>query len=68
MAKESSQYKSFNTAMDTILRADPTQVKTSVDAEIEASKREREARGELKRGRKAKIPPSASGRASNAND
>lgn len=66
MAKESSQYKAFNTAMDTILRADLTQVKASVDAEIEASKREREARGERKRGRKTKISPSASGRVSSA--
>lgn len=40
--------------MDTILKADPAKVKAEMDAEIQASKAEREARGERKRGRKPK--------------
>lgn len=66
--KTSREFQQFNAAMGTILRADPAQVKASVDAGIEASKREREARGERKRGRKAKVQPSALGHASNAKD
>ncbi|MGA9062756.1 MAG: hypothetical protein WB341_13955 [Terracidiphilus sp.] len=42
----------FNAAMDTILRADPAKVKAEVDAEIEANRAERKAKGEHKRGRK----------------
>ena len=38
--------------MGTILKADPAKVKAAVDAEIQASKTEREAKGERKRGRK----------------
>ena len=49
-----SEYDTFNTAMATILRADPVKVKAEVDAQIQASKAEREARGERKRGRKPK--------------
>ena len=46
--KTTSEYEKFNTAMDTILKADPTKVK----AEMEAEKREREKQ------RKAKhLPP-----------
>jgi hypothetical protein len=52
--KTGHEYDAFNAAMDTILKADPVKVKASVDAGIEASKREREARGERKRGRKTK--------------
>jgi hypothetical protein len=52
--KTSKEYQAFNAAMDTILKADPAKVKAEVDAEIEASKAEREARGEGKRGRKPK--------------
>lgn len=52
--KTSAEYREFNRAMDTILKADPAKVKAEVDAEIEASKAEREARGERKRGRKPK--------------
>jgi hypothetical protein len=63
-----SEYNKFNTAMKTILRADPTKVKAAVDAEIEANTAEREARGERKRGRKAKNQPSVSVPASNAKD
>jgi hypothetical protein len=58
--KTSAEYQTFNRAMDTILKADPAKVKAEVDAEIQASKAEREARGERKRGRKAKEQPSAS--------
>jgi hypothetical protein len=52
--KTSKEYQAFDRAMDTILRADPAKVKAEVDAEIEANKAEREARGERKRGRKPK--------------
>ena len=52
--KTSSEYDAFNAAMGSILKADPAKVKAAVDAGIEASKREREARGERKRGRKPK--------------
>ena len=51
-----SELQIFNSAMDTILRADPAKVKAAVDAEIEANTAEREARGERKRGRKPKQP------------
>jgi hypothetical protein len=61
-----SEYDTFNDAMATILRADPVKVKAEVDAQIQASKAEREARGERKRGRKAKVQPSASGLVSSA--
>lgn len=57
--KPNLEYDTFNSAMDTILRADPAKVKAEAEAEIEASKRERQAKGERKRGRKAKIQPSA---------
>jgi hypothetical protein len=40
--------------VSTILKADPAKVKAAVDAEIQASKTEREAKGERKRGRKPK--------------
>jgi hypothetical protein len=45
----------FDEAMDMILRANPAGVKAEVDAEIEAHKAERDARGERKRGRKPKV-------------
>ncbi|MGA2219441.1 MAG: hypothetical protein ABSG51_15230 [Terracidiphilus sp.] len=66
--KQNSEYDTFNTAMATILRADPVKVKAEVDAQIQASKAEREARGERKRGRKPKVQPSALGHVSNAKD
>ncbi len=50
--RRSNEYSTFDKAMSTILRADPAKVKAEVDAEIETSKAEREARGERKRGRK----------------
>jgi hypothetical protein len=58
--KTNKEYHAFNAAMDTILKADPAKVKAQVDAGIEASKREREARGERKRGRKPKSTKHAS--------
>jgi hypothetical protein len=66
MAKESSQFKAFNTAMDTILRADPIKVKAGLLAQVQATTAEREARGARKRGRKAKVQPSVSGHVSSA--
>ena len=66
--KTSHEFQEFNTAMGTILKADPAKVKAAVDAKVEASVAEREARGERKRGRKAKVQSSASGHASSAND
>lgn len=66
--RTSSQFQKFDAAMGTILKADPAKVKTAMDAEIEASKREREARGERKRGRKARVQSSALGHASTAKD
>ena len=50
--KQNSEYQTFNAAMATILRAEPVKVKAEVDSQIPASKAEREARGERKRGRK----------------
>jgi hypothetical protein len=66
--KSNPEFDAFNAAMGTILKADPVKVKAEVDAQIQASKAEREARGERKRGRKAKVQPSASGRVSSAKD
>lgn len=65
--RHSGEFQEFNNAMDTILRADPAKVKAAVDAQIEATTAEREARGESKRGRKPKIT-STSAPASNAKD
>ena len=56
--KTSREFQEFNSAMDTILKADPAKVK----AEMEADK---EAREEA---RKAKRAPSASGPASSGKD
>jgi hypothetical protein len=58
--KTSVEYQTFNRAMDTILKADPVKVKAAVDAQVEANTAEREARGERKRGRKAKGQPPTS--------
>lgn len=63
-----SEYKMFNAAMSTILKADPVKVKAEVTAQIQVNKEEREARGERKRGRKVRILPSASRHASSAKD
>ena len=54
-AVKNPEFDSFNRAMDTILHADPAKVKAEVDAQIQANKAEREARGERKRGRKPKL-------------
>ena len=58
--KTSREYQTFNRAMDKILRADPVRVKAEVDAEIQVSTAEREAKGEQKRGRKPKSAKDAS--------
>jgi hypothetical protein len=58
------EFDTFNAAMDTILRADPKAVKAEMDAGIQASRVEREARGERRRGRKAKKVSSSSAPAS----
>jgi hypothetical protein len=67
---KSNEYRTFDKAMSTILRADPNAVKSAVDAEIQANTAEREARGEHKRGRKPKRKraTSALDRASGAKD
>jgi hypothetical protein len=66
--KSNPEYDAFNAAMGTILKADPAKVKAAVDAKIQGSVAEREARGERKRGRKAKVQPSASGHVASATD
>ena len=66
--KTSREFQLFNSAMGTILKADPAKVKAAVDAKVQGSVAEREARGERKRGRKAKNQPSASGHVSSAKD
>jgi hypothetical protein len=50
--RSTKEFAKFNSAMGAILKADPAKVKAAVDAEIQASKAEREAKGERKRGRK----------------
>jgi len=57
--KTSREYQAFNSAMKTILRADPTAVKDAIEREKRANAAEREAKGERKRGRKPKSSPSA---------
>jgi|HubBroStandDraft_5_1064220.scaffolds.fasta_scaffold1874288_2 hypothetical protein len=52
--RKSAEHTTFDRAMNTILRADPVKVKAAVNAQVEASTAEREARGESKRGRKPK--------------
>ena len=64
--KTSREFQEFNSAMDTILKADPAKVKAAVDAEIQTSIAEREARGERKRGRKPRSTSEAP--ASNGKD
>jgi hypothetical protein len=55
MARTSNEYRAFDKAMGAILRADPAKVKAAVDAKVQATTAEREARGERKRGRKPKL-------------
>jgi len=45
MSRPSNEYRTFNKAMDTILKADPKAVKDAMDAE----KREREEQRKTKR-------------------
>jgi hypothetical protein len=53
------EYDKFNKAMDAILRADPAKVKAEVNAEIQASTKQRLAKGQRKRGRRSKSPSDA---------
>jgi hypothetical protein len=52
MTRVNSEFEKFDAAIGTILKADPAKVKAEMGAAIEASKAERKARGERKRGRK----------------
>lgn len=64
------EFDNFNSAMQTILRADPKAVKEAMEKESQAQAAERKARGERKRGRKkaAKKRPSPSVRAVSGKD
>lgn len=63
--KRSEEFTKFDAAMDTLLRADPAAVKAEMDRHQQEHAKEREAKGERKRGRKPKSI-SASARASDA--
>lgn len=52
--KTSREYRDFNSAMQTILRADPKAVKEAMEREKKANEEQRKAKGEKKRGRKPK--------------
>jgi hypothetical protein len=56
--KKNPEYDNFNSAMDTILRADPKAVKEAMEPEKQANAEKR----------KTKQKPSASGRASSGRD
>lgn len=58
MINKTSEFKTFNEAMDTILRADPKAVKEAMGAEKRANAEKR----------KAKKKPSASRRAASGRD
>ena len=47
-----TELDNFNTAMDTLLRADPKAVKDEMEREQQEQAKERSAKGEKKRGRK----------------
>jgi hypothetical protein len=51
----SSELENFNTAMDTILRADPKAVKEAMEEEQKANAKARDGKGERKRGRKSAV-------------
>lgn len=51
--KNHSELDNFNSAMDTILRADPKAVKEAMEKEHKEQERQRAAKGEHKRGRKS---------------
>ena len=55
MAKETSQYETFNTAMSTILKADPKAVK----AAMEADKQDRAKKRKAKKSPSASVPSSS---------
>lgn len=50
--KNNSEFDNFNSAMQTILRADPKAVKQAMEKEHQAQAATRKAKGEKKRGRK----------------
>jgi hypothetical protein len=61
-SKPSNEYKAFSDAMDSILRADPDDVKAAMEAEKRERKVEAQRTGKRGRGRPPKS--SSSGRAS----
>jgi hypothetical protein len=54
-----TERENFNTAMAAILRADPKAVKEAMEREKQENATMRKAKGERKRGRKARIIPTA---------
>jgi hypothetical protein len=54
--KTSREYRAFNSAMKTILRADPKAVKAAMERERQENAATRNAKGERKRGRKSDKP------------
>ncbi len=65
MNKANTEYDTFSSAMDTILKADPEAVKAAMDAEKREREEEQRRTGKRGRGRPPKqSPPSASSRAS----
>lgn len=54
--KHSKEFDDFNSAMQTILRADPKAVKEAMEKEHRAQEQKRAAKGERKRGRKREKP------------
>ncbi len=65
MNKANTEYDTFSSAMDTILKADPEAVKAAMDAEKREREEEQRRTGKRGRGRPPKqSPPSAFSRAS----
>lgn len=64
--KPNTEFKAFNAAMGTILKADPAVVKSAMEAERQ--EREEETRRTGKRGRGRPLKPSPSGPASSSRD
>jgi hypothetical protein len=52
--KSDHEFEQFDSAMDTILRADPKAVKEAMEKESREQAKERAVKGERKRGRKPK--------------
>lgn len=59
MSKSNTEFEKFNSAMVTILKADPKAVKEAMEREKQENAEIREARGERKRGRKPKAKSTA---------